>query len=114
MVLVEKGVSYSRVEVNPFALDMPKQYLDLHPFRRVPTLVHDDFVLYETVAITRYIDESFEGPPLQPAGARRRARMAQIISIIDAYAYWPMVRQLFSHRVFRPRFGGAVDAAEIR
>ena len=46
MVLVEKGVPYSRVEVNPFASDMPKEYLDLHPFRRVPTLVHDDYVLY--------------------------------------------------------------------
>jgi glutathione S-transferase len=31
-VLIEKGVPYSRVEVNPFALDMPKQYLNLHPF----------------------------------------------------------------------------------
>jgi len=73
MVLVEKGVSYSRVEVNPFALDMPKQYLDLHPFRRVPTLVHDDFVLYETQAITRYIDEAFAGPAFQPVQPRQRA-----------------------------------------
>ena len=62
MVLIEKGVSYSRVEVNPFASDMPKQYLNLHPFRRVPTLVHYDYVLYETQAITRYIDEAFAGP----------------------------------------------------
>src|SRR6266478_5495835 len=74
-----------------FALDMPKR--DLHPFRRVPTLVHDDFVLYETQAITRYIDEAFAGPAFQPVQPRQRARMAQVISIIDAYGYVPMVRQ---------------------
>ena len=114
MVLVEKGVSYSRVEVNPFAPDMPKQYLDLHPFRRVPTLVHDDFVLYETQAITRYIDEAFAGPSFQPTQPRQRARMAQVISIIDAYGYLPMVRQVFSQRVFGPRIGRVVDEAQVR
>ena len=113
MVLAEKGVAYERVEVNPFAQDMPSAYLRLHPFRRVPVLVHDDFVLYETGAIARYIDEAFPGPSLQPTAPRDRARMTQIISVIDAYAYWPMVRQVFSHAVFRPRTGQPVDAAEI-
>lgn len=114
MVLVEKGVPYSRVEVNPFASDMPKEYLKLHPFRRVPTLIHDDYVLYETQAITRYIDEAFVGPSLQPVHARQRARMTQIISIIDAYGYLPMVRQVFSQRVFGPRIGRVADEAQLR
>lgn len=114
MVLAEKSVAYERAEVNPFARDMPSAYLALHPFRRVPVLVHDDFVLYETGAITRYIDETFPGPTLQPAAPRERARMTQIISIIDSYAYWPMVRQVFSHAVFRPRTGEPVDTTEIR
>jgi glutathione S-transferase len=114
MVLVEKGVPYSRVEVNPFASDMPKEYLNLHPFRRVPTLIHDDYVLYETQAITRYIDEAFAGPSLQPVHARQRARMTQIISIIDAYGYFPMVRQVFSQRVFGPRIGRVADEVQLR
>ena len=114
MALAEKGVAYERVEVNPFAPDVPSAYLAMHPFRRVPVLVHDDFVLYETGAITRYVDETFPGPRLQPIAPRGRARMTQIISIIDAYAYWPMVRQVFSHAVFRPRVGEPAEAAEIR
>jgi glutathione S-transferase len=114
MVLIEKGVPYSRVEVNPFASDMPKEYLNLHPFRRVPTLIHDDYVLYETQAITRYIDEAFAGPSLQPVHARQRARMTQIISVIDAYGYLPMVRQVFSQRVFGPRIGRVADEAQLR
>lgn len=114
MVLAEKGVPYSRVEVNPFASDMPKEYLNLHPFRRVPTLIHDDYVLYETQAITRYIDEAFAGPSLQPVHARQRARMTQIISIIDAYGYLPMVRQVFSQRAFGPRIGRVADETQLR
>jgi glutathione S-transferase len=72
MVLAEKGVSYSHTEVNPFTSDMPEQYLKLHPFRRVPTLAHDDYVLYETQAITRYVDEAFVGAICSnPAAAAR-------------------------------------------
>lgn len=114
LVLREKGVSHDYVEVNPFATDMPSEYLTKHPFRRVPTLVHDGFVLYETAAITRYIDETFTGAPLQPTGNRARARLTQIIGIIDAYGYWPMVRQVFSHRVFKPCTGQPADESEVR
>jgi glutathione S-transferase len=57
-----KGISYEWVEVNPFAKDVPADYLAMHPFGRVPTLVNGDFVLFETSAITRYVDEAFQGP----------------------------------------------------
>lgn len=114
MVLAEKAVACTHAEVNPFAEDMPEAYLQLHPFRRVPTLVHDGFVLYETGAITRYIDEAFPGALLQPGPARQRARMAQIIAMIDSYGYVPLVRQVFAQRVFGPRLGRAADEALIR
>ncbi len=113
LALAEKGLAYDRVEVNPFAPDLPAAYLELHPFGRVPVLVHDGFALYETAAITRYIDRAFPGPPLQPAGPKALARMDQIIGVVDAYAYWPLVRQVFAHRVIRPRFGQPADEAEI-
>jgi glutathione S-transferase len=113
LTLAEKGVTYDRVEVNPFAPDVPAAYLALHPFGRVPALVHDGFALYETAAITRYVDRVFPGPALQPAEARALARMDQIIGVVDAYGYWPMVRQVFSLGVFRPRLGQPADEAEI-
>jgi glutathione S-transferase len=113
LVLAEKGVVYERVEVNPFAPDLPGEYLALHPFGRVPTLVHDDFTLYETGAITRYVDRSFAGPALQSQAPRELARMDQMMGVIDAYGYWPMVRQVFSHRVFRAAVGRPVDEAEV-
>jgi glutathione S-transferase len=113
LTLAEKGVAYDRVEVNPFAPDVPAAYLALHPFGRVPTLVHDGFALYETGAIIRYIDRAFPGPALQPVDPRALARMDQMIGIVDSYGYWPMVRQVFAPRVFRARSGQPVDEAEI-
>ena len=113
LALAEKGVAYDRVEVNPFAPDVPAPYLALHPFGRVPTLVHDDFALYETGAITRYLDRTFAGPALQPNQPRALGRMDQIIGVIDSYGYWPLVRQVFSHRVFRPAIGQPADEAEV-
>jgi glutathione S-transferase len=113
LTLAEKGVAYQQVEVNPFAPDVPAAYLALHPFGRVPTLVHGGFALYETAAITRYIDRAFPGPALQPPEPRALARMDQIIGMVDAYGYWPLVRQVFSLGVFRPRLGQPVDEAEI-
>src|SRR5258708_19847467 len=66
LALEEKGEDYRWIEVNPFAPDVPESYLALHPFKRVPTLVHDNFQVYETGAITRSIAEPFPRPPLHP------------------------------------------------
>lgn len=112
--LVEKGVEYHWSEVDPFAPDVPQSYLALHPFKRVPTLVHDGFEIYETGAITRYVDEAFPGPRLQPTEARHRARCSQFISIVDSYVYWPLVRQVFSHGFFRRRLGRPFDVTELQ
>jgi glutathione S-transferase len=113
MTLVEKNLAWTHVEVDPFAETIPDTYLALNPFGRVPTLVHDGFVLYETTAITRYIGEAFSGPSLQPTEPKERARMNQIVAVADSYGYWPMVRQVFSHRVFRPASGGIANEAAI-
>lgn len=114
LALHEKGKAFDWIEVNPFAEDVPASYLAIHPFKRVPALIHDGIVVYETGAITRYVDEAFEGPRLQPEEPRDRARCNQIISIVDSYAYWPLVRQVFSHGVFRPMMKLQADEKELQ
>jgi glutathione S-transferase len=114
IALAEKGLAYEHVEIDPFVPNVPAEYLALHPFKRVPALVDGDFVLYETEAITRYIDEAFPGPRLQPMEPRQRARMAQVISIIDSYGYTSMVRQVAGERVFARFRGRKPDEALIR
>ncbi|QDC10845.1 glutathione S-transferase family protein [Oceanicola sp. D3] len=105
MALALKGVPYAEVEVNPFDEAGRAGLMALNPFGRVPVLAHGGFTLYETAAITGYVDRAFDGPALMPEGAQPAARAAQVIGIVDAYAYVPLVRQVFSHGVFRPAEG---------
>ena len=84
-----------------------------HPFAKVPAFEHHGFELYETRAITRYVDGAFDGPDLQPADARGRARMDQIVSIVDAYAYPAIIGQIVIQRLVVPLQGGTPDEAAI-
>lgn len=69
----EKGVSH-RLEPVEFGSDRLRS---LHPFSKIPILEHGKVRVFETLAITRYVDEAFKGPALQPADARGRAVMDQ-------------------------------------
>jgi glutathione S-transferase len=114
LALEEKGVGYGFEEVEIFGpAGAPAEHLARQPFGRIPAFAHDGFVLYETSAITRYVDESFVGTNLQPQDARARARMNQVIGIVDAYAYRPMIWGVFVPRVVAPQEGIATDEALV-
>jgi glutathione S-transferase len=114
LALAEKGVTYRLEEVDVFAPGGPPgSYLERHPFARIPAFEHDGFRLYEAAAIARYVDEAFAGPSLQPAGPRGRARMIQIVGILDSYGYRPMIWDIYVERMSAPREGRASDEAKI-
>jgi glutathione S-transferase len=114
LALEEKGVPYHLVEVDIFAEGgPPADYLRRHPFGRIPAFEHDGFQLYEAGAISRYVDEAFPGPPLEPHEPRARARMNQIIGLLDSYAYRTLVWDIFVERVRAPVNGRAPDEAKI-
>jgi glutathione S-transferase len=114
LALAEKGVDYEHVPVDVFAAGGPPAwYLEHHPFGRIPAFEHDGFRLFETAAITRYIDEAFDGPALQPAKVRERATMTQIIGLLDAYGYRAMVWDVYVERVSKPKEGKPSDEALI-
>ena len=112
--LAEKGVDYELVPVDIFADGgPPTDYLDRHPFGRIPAFEYKSFRLYETSAIARFIDEAFEGPKLQSTNTRERARCNQLISIADSYAYPYLVWGIYVERVSKPRRGAVPDEAKI-
>ena len=115
LALAEKGVAYRLEEIDIFAPGgPPAEYLTRrHPFGRIPAFEHDGFRLYETGAIARYVDEAFAGPALQPSAPRARARMNQIISLLDNYAYRTLVWDIFVERVRAPAQGRQADEAKI-
>lgn len=85
IVLVEKGGAFEVVDVDPTSEEHQRR----HPFGKIPVL--DDrrsgmtLRICESLAIARYVDEAFAGPPLQPAAAPSRARMMQWIQMVTAY-----------------------------
>jgi glutathione S-transferase len=113
IVLYEKNIEFDIAEVDPFDPIEAETLRDLHPFGRVPVLRHGTFTLYETCAITRYVDAAFDGPRLVPEDPRAAARMAQAIAVVDAYGYWPIIRQVFARRVFAPREDKGSNEAEV-
>jgi glutathione S-transferase len=112
MTLEEKGIAYDLREFD-FMQGMPEEHLKRHPFGKVPAFEHDGFMLYETAAITRYVDEGFEGPSLQSIEVHARTRMAQIICIIDSYTYGPVLGQIVIQRLVVPMMNGTPDEAAI-
>jgi glutathione S-transferase len=115
LALAEKGVAYELVPVDVFApAGLPAWYLERHPFGRIPAFEHGDIRLFETAAITRYVDEAYSGPALQPAAPLQRALMNQIIGILDAYAYRTMVWDIYVERISKPKEGGTSDEETIR
>ena len=114
LALEEKKIDYRLEEVDIFADEgPPADYLELHPFGRIPCLRYGDLHLYETGAICRYVDEAFIGPSLQPRDPLSRAQMNQVISILDSYAYRPMVWDVYVQRIVIPGSGGQADEALI-
>jgi glutathione S-transferase len=114
LTLEEKGVGYTLHETEIFGPGgVPPEHLARHPFARIPVLEHAGFQLYETTAITRYVDEACPGPALQPSAPRARARMNQIVAVLDSYAYQPMVWGVFVERISLPLSGRAPDEAKV-
>lgn len=103
MQLLEKSV-----DVEQITIDMAKRehkaepYRALNPYGRVPTLVDDDLVLYESTAIMEYLESVYPEPPLLPKSARDRALAAMHIKLCDLELS-SHTRALFFPRRFMPR-----------
>jgi glutathione S-transferase len=112
LALAEKGAAHELVEVG-FGAHREEPHLSRHPFGKVPAFEHDGFMLYETQAILRYIDEGFMTSPLQPTDLHQFSRMNQIMGIVDAYVWPSIAAGILFNRMLAPRLGMAVDEAAV-
>lgn len=113
IALIEKGVNYhfNDIGFDHLATD---DYARLNPFRKMPVLQQESFVLYETPAILSYIDEAFGSASLQPTNPKARAQMHKWLSIAAHYLYPAGVMQLFLQRIMFPIMGNEPDEAVIK
>jgi glutathione S-transferase len=103
--LLEKGASFRLAPVAP-GTARSEPHISRHPFGRVPVLEHDDFMLYETQAILRYLDRVMPHPALTPADAKAAARMDQVMNICDWYIFQGVGNVIAFHRIVGPRLMG--------
>jgi glutathione S-transferase len=89
--LQELGLEYEQVPLNPHAGETrTPDYLTLNPSGKIPTLVHDDFVLTESMAINYYLATAFPGT-LLPKNSRELAKLQQWTSWAITELEPPMV-----------------------
>lgn len=103
--LLEKGASFRLAPVAP-GTARSEPHISRHPFGRVPVLEHDDFMLYETQAILRYLDRVLPRPALTPADPKAAARMDQVMNICDWYIFQGVGNVIAFHRIVGPRLMG--------
>lgn len=97
----ELGLDYEREDWGmPIRDPKVPEFLALNPNALVPVIVEDDFVMWESNAILRYLAEK-HGSPLLPAGLRQRALVDQWLgwqaSDLNSqwgYAFLGLVRKL--------------------
>jgi len=113
IALEEKGAPYRLAAMGPGDSKSPA-HLARHPFGRVPALAHEDFVLYETQAILRYLDRVLPEPALTPSDVEQAARMDQVMNISDWYLFQGVCNVIVFQRIVGPQFfGSSTDEAAI-
>jgi glutathione S-transferase len=113
MALLEKGAPLPTVEVDRSYLVTPA-YRAMNPDGLVPTLLLDDGqALVESSIIMRYIDEAYDGPPLQPRDALGRARMNLWLKLIDE-KYFIALGAITFATFMRKIFGAPPDEVRLR
>jgi glutathione S-transferase len=112
MTLLEKDIAFRFVAVRPPEFKREPHILR-HRFGKVPVLQHDDFMLYETQAILRYIERLVPEPSLVPIDIRELARMDQLLNIHDCYIFRGVGDTLGFERTVKPRVLGMEPDEEI-
>ncbi len=84
IAIIEKNIPHEFVLVDMAARKhRDPDYLALNPYGRVPTLVEDGFVLYESTAILNYLEATRPQPALVPADPRLRALVDMHMKLCD-------------------------------
>jgi len=84
VVLAEKDLEYEKIFV-----DLRKQeqklpdFLRLNPYGKVPVLLDEDEVIYDSTIINEYLEDEYPLPSLMPEDSGRRARVRMLEDYCD-------------------------------
>ena len=103
LALLEKGVEFTEEHVATGSRD--EAVLACSPLGKIPFIRTEHGALCESHAIMAYIEDTWPAPPLLPADAWGRAKVAELTTFVDLHLEL-VARQLYSQAFF----GGAALA----
>jgi glutathione S-transferase len=84
LTLIEKDLRWTSEYIDLFNnAQYPPEYLKLNPKGAVPTLIHEDRAIIESILICEYLDQTFPEPSLVPESAYARSQMRRWSKHID-------------------------------
>ncbi len=84
IVLAEKDLSYEIVPVDLKAGEQKRpEFLKLNPFGKVPVVIDEEVVVYDSTIIDEYLEDEYPHPPLMPAESAARARVRMLEDYAD-------------------------------
>ena len=84
VVLAEKDLEFEKVLVDLRKQDQKTpEFLQLNPYGKVPVLVDEDVVVYDSTIINEYLDEEYPLPPLMPEDSQGRALVRTLEDYCD-------------------------------
>jgi glutathione S-transferase len=76
IVLAEKDLSYELAPVDLQAGEQKRpEFLKLNPFGKVPVLIDDEVIVYDSTIINEYLEDEYPHPQLMPSDSAARARV---------------------------------------
>lgn len=113
LALAEKGLAWTGHHLNLRAFEQLKpELLALNPAGMVPVLVHEGYVLTESMVINEYLDEVFPQVPLRPAEPIGRARMRVWTLYIATEPTWAIKAPSYQKNI-RPALAGTMSEAQF-
>jgi glutathione S-transferase len=111
VVLAEKDLEYERVHVDLHKGEQKSpEFLKLNPYGKVPVLVDEDIVVYDSTIINEYLDEEYPNPMMMPEDSAGRARVRLLEDFADN-SFTPPAGMILAE-LHKPQ--GEQDAERVR
>ncbi|HMF49064.1 MAG TPA: glutathione S-transferase family protein [Candidatus Saccharimonadales bacterium] len=90
IALAEKNLSWDGIRVRLANREQKSpEFLKLNPYGKIPVLVEEGQVLFESCIINEYLDEKYPNPPLMPKDPYLRGRGRVLVDYALNYAHEP-------------------------
>jgi glutathione S-transferase len=84
LALAEKDLSYEKIFVDLMKNEQKApDFLRLNPYGKVPVLIDEDEVIYDSTIINEYLEDEYPHPPLMPEQSSERARVRMFEDFAD-------------------------------